>query len=275
MINSTEQYLDVDGVSLQTFAWNIKSWGGSREGVPPLRGEDRKIPRLPGTSWLPKVPDSRTYTISGWVIGADRYGDVVDQEEFRANWRRLRSLLWNPDRQIVVTKRWMDGPNPMVASALAEYDAGLAPEMTGPMRADFTVDLFLADPFFYGPEEEVEIVRSSAGPKTVSTEVRGDATTRKVTVEFDGPLTNGRVENVGQGAWVQYSSLAGSATAVLDGERFTARETVGSTTTKTLGKVTNGGSDEWLPMPRGTTDLKLTSTAGAGGVVVKYRPAYL
>ena len=82
MPNSTVEYWDVDGVSLQTLTQNLKSWGGSREGVPPLRGEDQKIPFMRGSRFVRKVPDSRTITLTGWLLGQEAFDTVIRQNRF-------------------------------------------------------------------------------------------------------------------------------------------------------------------------------------------------
>lgn len=277
MTNSTTQFWDVDGTSLQTYATNIRTWGGSREGVPDLRGEDTLIPYRPGRRWVEKVPDSRTITIAGWVVGANPDGSIGDVETFRKNWRLLRALLWTPGRQIALTKRWIDPRTgeARTATGLAQYQGGLTPEMTGPNRAEFTVDLHMADPFFWG-EEVVTSFDLGAGA-TREIDVLGDYRTTRIVVEMEGPITSGRltVTDVVPQVWLRYLDLQDGRTVAIDVDRFRAIESDGSLDTFTTGNVRHDGSPYWLVLEPGTRSVTLTSTAGTGTATLAYRPAWL
>lgn len=157
MANSTATYWDVNGTSLQTYAWNISTLGGSRSGVPPLRGSNRALAYFPGQQWRPKVPDQRTLSLAMWVLGSDANGVAppagsTQEIAFTANLAALQALFWSGGHgeQITLTKRWRTQAGVQSASALAELAGTLEPEMTGPYRGTLVVDLLLADPFFYG-----------------------------------------------------------------------------------------------------------------------------
>ncbi len=66
MTLTTDEYWEVDGVALSTYAWNVASWGGGRRGVPPLRGGDDLVPFRAGEVWLPKMAGSRVITLGMW-----------------------------------------------------------------------------------------------------------------------------------------------------------------------------------------------------------------
>lgn len=194
MTNSTAQFWDADGTSLQTLARNLKTWGGDREGVPDFRGEDTLVPYRAGRKWVPKVPDSRTIGLSGWVVGANDDGTIGDVETFRKNWKVLRRLLWTPGRQIALTRRWLDPDTGLLvtATAMAEYAGGLTPEMTGPNRADFQVDLHLADPFFYGEPVVVELTSTNRTNQCTNPSFEtGTASWAALVSTLSNPLTGG------------------------------------------------------------------------------------
>lgn len=270
MPNSTDEYWSVDGVSLQTYAQNLTSWGGGREGAPPLRGEDQKIPYLPGQKFVRKVPDSRTIPLEGWLVGTKvvngrERGDV---QTARANWRALRDLLWTPDRQVQLTRRWRDAGGVLrTATALAQFAGGMEPDVSaGGTRVEFAVDMFLADPFFYGAEETITLVSG-----TQSKEVLGDYRSLKARVEavgVQGPLkvaTTGLFPHS-----VSYGTVASGVTAVMNVETFRATE--GST--PTTNKVTHEGSRFWLaPEPGPSTQFVVTRT-GTGVLRYVYQPAW-
>lgn len=161
--NTTETYWSIDGVSLQTYAFNISTWGGDAQSVPNLRGDDLTIPYAAGDVWLDKVPDARTISFGMWVIGANEDGTLPvegsSRELFEKNWRMLKKLMWTPNRQVNLTKRFRDWNTGEIveATAKAQFAGGLQPTMNGTQRAQFTVQFKLADPFFYGEEKNIEI----------------------------------------------------------------------------------------------------------------------
>ena len=123
MTNSTPEYTDVDGVSLQTMVQNLKTWGGSREAPPPVRGSDVAVPYMPGEVWLAKVPDARTITLDGWVVGTER--ELVED---------ARNYSLNPD----LVDSWgageieyVDGGGP--GDVKGNAIDGVGPDFTGPV----------------------------------------------------------------------------------------------------------------------------------------------
>lgn len=274
MTTTTDEFWDVDGTPLQTHARNLVSWGGDREGARPLRGEDQVIPYAPGRRWTRKVVDSYTMSLSGWVLGADDDGVIGDQQEFRTNWRALRRLLWTPNRQIALTKRWRDEAGTLIsATAQAQYVGGLVPQMTGGTRAEFDVDLFLADPFFYGDPVTVPL---PLGATTV-VDVPGDYDTSAIGLALVGPLTAARVtnESLTPPAWVQYLTLPDGSTADLDVGLFTARQDDGGGDYKAIGNVSHDGAIPWLLLTPGSNSLTVSTTDGTGTIALTYRPVYL
>lgn len=302
--NSTETFWAVDGQSLQTFAFNITTLGGDREAPPKLRGSDVSVPYMPGTRYVPRVPDSRVITLGMWVIGANEDGTIpVDEDRRRTydrNWRKLRKLLWRPRKQFTLTKRfWLPteeleaaGVNTQAlaksgewalytATAMASYADGLVPVMSGPARATFTVDLLLSDPFFYGDEVAIDFSMTSGGtyPGPLETiEVLGDDRTTWIEVDFQGPLTAPRISNDTevQELYLRY------ATDVPDGESATVRAHDFSATHypagvsyKSSGYVQHEGDKFWMYLEPGTTDLALSAQAGTGVAQLRYRPVWL
>lgn len=155
MANSNECYWDWNGTSLETYAHGIEELNEARGGPPPLRGEDVIIPGRVGRLFQPKVPDSRIITLTMWVIGQDADGNIIDLDTWRANMRALTALLYNPSAQGALTKRWRDTSGGPIrsATAQAQYAGGLTYEVSDNrtlMVARTSVDLLLADPYFYG-----------------------------------------------------------------------------------------------------------------------------
>lgn len=298
MTNTTQAFWEVDGESLQTFAFNIVTLGGDREAPPALRGDDIGVPYVPGTQYTPRVPDSRTITLGMWVVGANEDGTIPQDENLRRtydrNWKHLRRLLWRPRKQFTLTKRfWVEtaeleaaGVSTVAlpkdglwslytASAKASYAGGLNPQMTGPARANFTVDLLLSDPFFYGPV--VEILFSMAAPNT-TVSILGDDRTTALSVDFTGPLTSPRMTNnsAETDLWLQYSTVVSSGQhAVVRAKDFSATHYPTGASYKSSGYVSHDGDHFWLYADPGVTSLSLSAQQGTGSAKLSYQPVWL
>lgn len=155
MTTTTEVYWTYRGTILNNLAWNIKTRGGSRMGTADPRGEDQLVPGMTGRRYLYKYRDSRIITLGMWVRGADQDGDrpigaAALAVKFDQNWDTLANLF-DVDGQQSLTKRFRDGVGGYkTATALAEYHGGLDADMSDEYKADFSPQLLLADPWFYG-----------------------------------------------------------------------------------------------------------------------------
>lgn len=304
MTNTTETYWSVNGVSLQTYAWNISSLGGDRQAPPPVRGSNQQVPYMIGSRYVPKIPDSRTITLGMWVQGSQPDGtppeDTSARREWERNWRMLRRLLWTPRKQFTLTKRfWLlteelleggvdvsslpqEGDWTLYsASALGSYAGGLSPSMQGQAHGVFTVDIELTDPFFYGPEISIpfSMTEGSGFPgKTRNVVILGDDRTMNIELDFEGPLTSPMVTNETepQTLFVNY------ATEVSDGESATIRVMPFNATHYTTGQpygasgnVRHRGDAYWLYLEPGQCSLKLSAQLGTGVAEARYRPAWV
>lgn len=276
MTNTTDQYWDASGFSLNTLANNLTSWGDGREGARAFRGENQLVPYRAGKRHVKKLPDSYVMTLSGWVRGTDEDGHGTGEEGFRSNWRKLRRLLWNRGRQFPLTKRWIDaddGVTMRTATAMAEFVGGMEPKNFGPQGAFFSVDLELADPFFYGTEES----HTFAVDDVAALDILGDYDTTKVRFEFEGPLESAevRVTSVDPEVWIRYAVLDDNDTAVIDVDNWRAIEDDGGIETLTIGKVYHNGAPGLFILEPGAHTVEFTVTSGTGSVVMFWQPAWL
>lgn len=171
-----EEYWSVGSTPIQTYAYNITTFGGNRQTPPPLRGSDIIIPHKVGRFALPRVIDGRTITFQMFVIGASTDGTLptlsnpiasvpTNQRQWDINWRMLRDLFYNNGNTVSITKRYYDysglygtsAPVFVAGTATAVYASGLEPTMTHRSQATFSVDMWFADPNFYN---------SGSGPAT-------------------------------------------------------------------------------------------------------------
>jgi hypothetical protein len=281
MSNSTQEYWDINGVSLNQYCHAIKTYGGSRLAVPKLRGENALLPFRHGRMFKPKTPDSKVITLAMWVAGIDPDNDQPAEDQrtqFNDNWQALTDLFWSPTEQLVLTKRWFTNatnPTLMQASALCELAGTMDPTMTGRTRADFGVDLLLADPFFYAPQ----VTSSSIGVgQTVVINNPGDVETWvNLEITFNGELLRPTLTNLSASpqVWMTVDSLVQSSykVDVNVGKYSAVRNYDGTDISAT---IDHSGFRGWFKLNPGNNSIKLTSSGiGTGNAVLKYRAAFL
>ena len=252
---TTNEYWTVDGLVLNTYAWNIASWGDGRRRVPSLRGENVVIPHRPGETYSTKIAESQTVTLGMWVLGCNADGTVAAERrgQFNSNWQRLYRHMWRPDRQVELERRTMleDG-SIYVDRAQAEFVGGLEPSMEGPQGARFTVDFKLADPYFYGPTNRAHVI---AGENLVVANDSDDMV-RKLVLTFtngsDYTLTN---ETTGKSITINESG-----TVVVDTDLFTAVDDDGVSVLGSLEtNFAQTSSAFWMTLATGFNTLSLSS----------------
>jgi hypothetical protein len=303
MTSTTETYWDVNGVSLQTYAFNIDTLGGDRMSPPDLRGDDLVVPYMPGERRMKKIPGPRTITLGMWVVGANEDGTIPQDEAMRRvfdrNWMKLRKTLWSRRPYRVTKRMWVheeefensfydvsslpqSGSFRLITvSAIAEFAGGLAPSMDGPGRASFTVDLNLADPYFYGAPISVPFSTATGGSnpgpsKTIN--VIGDDDTTHVAMDFIGPLTTPKFTATnpdGTKVTTQYGNVVAQAEhAVVSASSWTATHYTTGSSYKGAGYVTHTGDIFWMNLQPGENDVVLSKQAGTGTATLTYTPRW-
>lgn len=280
MATTTDTFWDINGVPIQTYAYNVSTWGGDLQAPPPLRGDDLTIPYRPGRVFQARRPDGRSLTFSMWVQGSDEDGRVPTTKtmraEFEKNFSMLRNLFWNQGKQVIITKRWRDYTTGGMrsASARAVYAGGIDPSMHGSLHASFTVEMYLSDPFFYGGEVTVPFSALASSP--VATNVLGDYETTDILIDFEGPRNNMRLTNVDAGVYVNVNQNISFGQVIrLDVNNFRAVKNPVGPTTNVIGSVTQFGHPFWFVLRPGIQNLTLSSSTGTGGGTLKYRPRWL
>lgn len=280
MALTTDVYWDINGIPLQTMAYNISTWGGDLQAPPPLRGGDLTIPYKPGEVFQTRRPSGRSLTFNMWAIGADSDGniptDATMRSMFEFNFKKLRNLFWNQGKQFTITKRWKDyGSNTVqTASARGVFAGGMAPSMNGALRATFTAEVYLSDPFFYGPEQTITL--PTGQNSIVNATILGDYETTAVTILFNGPRNNMRLTNNSEGIYVNSTlDLSTGQTMLIDVNAWTAIKNPGVADTNVIGSITSFGHEFWFVLRPGTQNLASSSGTGNGSVVVKYKPRWV
>lgn len=280
MSNSTVEYWDINGTSLNQFCWNITTLGGSRYSVPPKRGDNIKLPNKHGRAFKPKKMDSRVITLQMWVLGISQNDEYVSDQElqFNDNWNQLRNLLYNLEEELTLTRRWrstVNGvPTVIEARAQCELASNLDLNMTGRTRATFSVDLLLPDPLFYGDEITVNLDPG----ETQEVFNPGDLSAyEKMSIRFDGELWTPRLTNLTKDpeVWVQANTLVQPSSYLeLDVTSFDAYRSYDNM--NITGAVQHAGSKPWFALWPGQNEVKFTSSGvSSGSATLKFRPAYL
>lgn len=253
MTNTTDVYWDLAGTSIETYAWNLNTRGGSLQGSPGVRGNNLDVPHRHGKIYVAKYRDSRVLDFSMWVIGQEQDGSIpADQKiQFDENLAILQNLF-DFEGQRTLTKRWLEGITVKSAAALVEYAGGIEPTYRGQYQAGFNPSLLLADPWFY----EAGIAITVDG--TAKT-IRGSHATDKMSIS----LAAGARVTVGD-RWIQNN---GAGTMTID-----TQERYGTI----AGVISNGliqrnkFDPKWLELPVGS----VTPTVTGGACTITYYPRW-
>lgn len=285
---TTEEYWDVDGVPLNTMAYNIETIEG-REGIPPKRGENIAIGTHRGRQWVQKPPDQRPLTLGMWVVGSDNKRERFDgsRARFKANFAFLKRLFGVTDRLLTITRRERRPDGVLVLQADAEVVGTMDLSARGPAAGKFSVDLIMPDPYWYGPAvtDVSSAVSPASGvvfpivfpvvfgtpgnPGTVTVENKGDVDALPL-IRLHGPLENWDVILIGSGKRLSFSGpLAEGEFLEVDTSARTVK--LGGTSSR-YGWLSL--DSEWFTLPPGRNTLRVTTQTGTGRMEVSFRPPY-
>lgn len=284
MTTTTAEYwsvLDRTGadVPLQTLAQNIETWGDDRQSVMELRGDDVTIPWVPGDAIVTqKVPAARVISMGMWVRGCQSDGSVPTspgaRSLFETNWQRIRELLFNRGEPFTLIKRFYDQSNTLrTVKATAQFASGLKPGMMGTTGAKFTVDLKLADPFFYG--DPINLAFDSAVGAITPT-ILGDWYARRVSISALASASGCTTPSINISSAIPLISMAiqkvvlASQTITIDVPSQLAR--VNGVLSSAL--VTHLGSRDWLRLHPGVCTITPLAAANSWSGTLTYYPAW-
>src|ERR1700722_4341274 len=86
-----------NGLALNQPYWNITTFGGSRSGIPTLRGQDDQGAYRAGQAWRAKYPDERTISLTMWLDGSGSAAGWPSTDAhlaFNNNWQALRQAFF-------------------------------------------------------------------------------------------------------------------------------------------------------------------------------------
>jgi len=310
MTNTTDEFWswrapNGPDISLAQPWLTISTIGGSRFGMPGLRGNDYEVPFRAGLQHRQKYPNARTVSLVMSVSGTDPLtGAPATDDQVLAwnnNFRYIRQAFWTRDpigsAQGKLTRRWRLGTFPgtvVAASAMAEIGGTMDPSMTGRTRSDFTVDLVLSDPYFYSAQQQSAVI-GIGNPVTLTAlgeGIVGEGQASSVfsfTCVLTGPLNfptlaNATATSAASSAGVLFSyndSVALGETVTVDFLRFTATSSTGADKTS---KIRHAGSRMWFclvpppdPAVPGSNSVTLTTlnATDTGTATVAWNDVYV
>lgn len=269
-----------NGFPLNSSYYNIATFGGSRFGLPTLRGQNYQVPYRAGQNWRAKYPDSRTVTLTMWTdsqMSANQSYPAGDpRRAFNDNWQALRQVFWTRGAQGSVqgqlTRNWfltVGGSPVMVQStAMAEIAGSMDPTMNGRLSAAFSVDLLLADPYFYSGTR-TQAVTGSGTVNALGEGVVGEGYASAInsfTVSISQACT---VTNSTAGVSFAHSGAGVQSWPVtVDVLRYTATDNVGN---NVVGGLSHVGSRMWMALLNGANTISVT----AGTATFNWRDCYV
>lgn len=236
------------------------------------------------------MPDSRTITFVMWTAGIDQSTGNPAQDQrlsWNNNWQQLRAAFWTRgtqgSTQGTLSRLWyltQGGVAQLVsASALGEVAGSMEPTMTGRTRADFSVDILLADPYFYGATVTQPLTLGTTQPVTNYGEgVAGEgqpSSLNSFTLTLNGPLTVPTLTNPTAGVSLTYGASIPSGVSVsIDLLRFLATDSLGA---NQVAQIRHAGSRFWFLLLSGVNSLALSSlsSADSGNGSLVFAPPYL
>lgn len=211
MVNTSDRPISVDGVRLDTLAWNISKISRA---VASRRAGDVTLPGVDGG--MPSLNDNLepvTLGLDMFVMGTDADGAVPGagrRDTFRANLDELVHLFGKRHALLEVTEQVNATET---RRAWAKVTDSLAPDINTPgSNGQFTVGLLLPYAVWEDPDlQDWNGTLNSAAVQEVTT-LRGatERTTDAVAL-VHGPYTNPRVTDPTTGAYVQYSGTLSSS----------------------------------------------------------------
>jgi hypothetical protein len=277
MPNNTETYWDADGTSLHTYAKSITTLGGL--GPPKFRGENDVVPTRPGERYVAKTPDANVLTLAMDLRGIAEHATNIDgaptKAQYQSNWQDLIRTLWLPaaqGRELVLTKRFYDGGVLKTAAANAEFVGGMQPTMIGQKAGRCTVDLKLADPFFYATSYSSSAVVN--GNQNIT--VEGNAPTLAILATINGARTNAKIRNNTAGVEFTFPTALSAGHNVIVGVKdFSAVATMGGAGFDASASVIHSGAPQWLILWPGVNQINVSSTVGTGVITLQWKAAWV
>lgn len=229
MANTSSHPITVEGVRLDTFAWNIETKTGWDLGQS-ARGGNVEIPGMDGELWTPNKRESAgRFAVSMWVMGSDANGNVAADkyELYRQNLDSLKAIFGK--RHKLLTVQHVLGSTIGTRECLAEvvdaYDPAVAAQG---LIGRFTVMLRIPGTFWRDTADlNYDLNPATTGQKTLSAFAGATANMRELTLVFDGPWTSPTVTDDATGHVILGPTLASGSQWNVDTVAHTSKTGTG------------------------------------------------
>ncbi len=246
MVNTSAYPVTIDGLRMDTLAWNIETLSG-RDHLPVQRYSSQVIPGRSG--YMVAYEDAfepGVFGVKGWVIGCDVDGNVAAgaRPQFEKNIDTLFNLIAN------CRGRDVELQQSSAATGLTRRASGIltdafTPEMFGENSASFTLVFTLPNSVWEDTVLPADFSLANAvavGASNVTTLADGTAPIDDGRYLITGPIATPRLTDVSSGAWVQLNrTLAAGQNWLFDAGTRVSRFGTGLT----LASADSAGTDDW------------------------------
>lgn len=226
----------IDGVRLDTYAWNIETLDG-RLTFPGTRGESPIIPGDDGSLFIPNRNfEDGIMTLRMWVRGSDVDGAIPGgssaRAEFRKNLQKLTRIFGTKHRVLDVRQTWPTDPTTIQYLCTVQDTFDFSGNAA---NASATFAVVLRMPDVFGQDVNATTYTSATNLTTGTTLTLtaldgGTAPVRDALYVVNGPFANPRLTNPDTGEWVQLNLSAASGTNWrLNASNWTTRSGAGLT----------------------------------------------
>lgn len=248
MVNTSKYPITVDGVRLDTYAYNVSTRAGRDIGS---GAQGANIPSLlDGESWVSnkKAPAGKAY-LRMWVSGTDVDGNNTadDYYTYRTNLDMLKRMFAVRNRLLDVREQ-LDISGAHIRQALAEVTAAIEPEMvaSSPYTSTFNVELNIPGGFWQDvADTNYDSVTLLPGGIPTNTDVNlpafalATAPMRDLYVVVDGPATNPKIIDNRNGHYIQLNA------AVANGSQWVVNTSLWTSKTGVGIAFTQSGTDQY------------------------------
>ena len=267
--------LTVNGVDLQTLAWNIKN-RSSRWAIAGRRGSNRDLPGLHGTSKLTGKPyDEGTVVLTMWALGCNHDGTMPSGSRARRveeHIDRIGRLFSAPTLTLVQPRG--DGDRVLTGEVVKAIDFT---SMAGGTRAEFAVEIVAADPFWHSQGVVSQtVVTAAAGTYVLSSFADCTAPIVGATYTVTGPVNSPVLTDPVTGQWVKLAAnVPAGQSWVVDSSQWTSKLNGGNA----LAQTSHGGGATFIDLSADEAGPRITlggtGQTSATSVRIEARKAYL
>lgn len=222
MATTTSEILTIDGVALNTHAYNVSTRNG-RLNIP-----GTKTPDVPagghGELYVPnKLFEPGVFVINMWVRGVDVDGNVPGvgyKRTWRTNVDTLQRLLGKQHGLLYITQVQLDGT---VRECYGRVSNAIAFETSGNLpMTKMSIEITIPTVFWQDTANQTHTYTLTGAPPVTRTLTEFSAATapmEDLDLRVVGPISSPKLTDVATGIWVQYTGAiaAGSTWQVLPG----------------------------------------------------------